>query len=333
MIEPPASAAGSNRPLLFRGSGSHDDDPGDAIAAWSWKASPPAGLHRAASRSRARARGPTSRWSSPAPAITRSPSPSWTRWASASAVRTLRVRVEATARPSAPRRGAPTSRSSTAAAARPSPARPGTGSPRRWRSRPRATGPPGVTFTYRWTVELPPGAVARSRPPRITFSPDDTAAEPNVRIETAGTAIAGRYTFVVAATDSRGMVAVGRQRVDVGNRPPVVSGRRPSPPAARLRAPPRRGSSPPATPPSPPGATRTATRSTPLGFTSTRSGDGGNVFDVQGLGDHARVTVVVPLREAGRRRLPHRPGRSAAGGSGRRRRERRPRPRPAGTSR
>ncbi len=31
-----------------------------------------------------------------------------------------------------------------------------------------------------------------------------------------------------------------------------------------------------------------------LGFTSSRSGDGGNVFDVQGLVDRARITVVVP---------------------------------------
>jgi hypothetical protein len=32
---------------------------------------------------------------------------------------------------------------------------------------------------------------------------------------------------------------------------------------------------------------------TPVGFSSTRSGDGGNVLDVQDLGDRARVTVVV----------------------------------------
>ena len=34
---------GTSRPLLFRGGGSHDADPGDAIAAWSWRVSPPAG--------------------------------------------------------------------------------------------------------------------------------------------------------------------------------------------------------------------------------------------------------------------------------------------------
>ena len=42
VIDPP-SPAGSNRPLLFRGTGSQDGDPGDSIAAWSWKATPPAG--------------------------------------------------------------------------------------------------------------------------------------------------------------------------------------------------------------------------------------------------------------------------------------------------
>ena len=65
----------------------------------------------------------------------------------------------------------------------------------------------------------------RSSQPRGSPSPPTTPPPSRVvRIETSGTAIAGRYTFVVAATDSRGMVAVGRQRVDVGNRPPVVSG-------------------------------------------------------------------------------------------------------------
>jgi hypothetical protein len=155
------------------------------------------------------------------------------------------------------------------------------------------SGPSGVTFTYRWTVELPP-ELAQQPVPRITFSPDDTSAEPAVRIETSGTAISGRYTFVVAATDSRGMVAVGRQRVDVGNRPPVLSGggrvllpHGYDAASARFVA---TGETPVATWSDPDGDPVT-----PLGFTSSRSGDGGSVLDVQGLGDHARVTVVVPF--------------------------------------
>ena len=99
---------------------------------------------------------------------------------------------------------------------------------------------------------------------------------------------------MVAATDSRGMVAVGRQRVDVGNRPPVLSGggrvllpHGYDAASARFVA---TGETPVATWSDPDGDPVT-----PLGFTSSRSGDGGSVLDVQGLGDHARVTVVVPF--------------------------------------
>jgi hypothetical protein len=152
--------------------------------------------------------------------------------------------------------------------------------------------PAGVTMSYRWSVEPPP-ELAQQPAPRVTFTPSDASPEPRVRIETAGTAISGRYTFVVSATDSRGMVAVGRQHVDVGNRPPVLVG------GGRVLLPhgydaaTRRfiatGDTPAATWSDPDGDPVT-----PLGFTSSRSGDGGNVLDVQGLGDRARITVVVP---------------------------------------
>ena len=42
VIDPPASA-GTNRPIVFRGAGSHDPDDGDSVSGWSWKVAPPAG--------------------------------------------------------------------------------------------------------------------------------------------------------------------------------------------------------------------------------------------------------------------------------------------------
>jgi hypothetical protein len=90
------------------------------------------------------------------------------------------------------------------------------------------------------------------------------------------------------------MVAVGRQRVDVGNRPPVLEGGgRVLLPHGFDRASARfvaTGDTPVATWSDPDGDPVT-----PLGFTSSRSGDGGSVLDVQGLGDHARITVVAPF--------------------------------------
>ena len=99
------------------------------------------------------------------------------------------------------------------------------------------------------------------------------------------------------------MVAVGRQRIEVRNRPPVVSGGGTTflphgydAATGRFVA---------------TGETGVATWSDPdgdpvsaLGFTSSRSGDGGNVFDVQGLVDRARITVVVPFARASEAALP-----------------------------
>lgn len=289
VIEPP-SPAGSNRPLLFRGSGSRDDDPGDSISGWSWKITPPAGstgcepLPGAGAGADFTVVFPCAGDHEVSLTVVDS-------MGLESAVRTLRVRVESTLDPPLLAAGAGVSVGHRCGAAPVSCSAWDGASPEVGLSA-NATGPTGVTFTYRWMVELPP-ELAQQPAPRITFSPGETASEPVVRIETAGTAIAGRYTFVVAATDSRGMVAVGRQRVDVGNRPPVVTG------GERVRLPHgydaasarfvATGETPAATWSDPDGDPVT-----PLGFTSTRSGDGESVFDVQGLGDHARITIVVP---------------------------------------
>ena len=289
VIELP-SPAGSNRPLLFRGAGSRDDDPGDSISAWSWKAAPP----------------PGSTGCEPFPG-TGAGSDFTVVFPCAgeheisltvvdsmgleSAARTLRLLVEPTLDPPVVAAGADVSIGHRCGAAPVSCSTWDGTSPEVTLSA-SATGPAGVTFTYVWTAELPP-ELAQQPAPRITFSPGETVSEPVVRIETEGTAIAGRYTFVVAATDSRGMIAVGRQLVDVGNRPPAVSGggrvllpHGYDPVSARFVA---IGETPAAAWSDPDGDPVT-----PLGFTSTWSGDGGSVFDVQGFGDHARLTVVVP---------------------------------------
>jgi hypothetical protein len=289
VIEPP-SPAGSNRPLLFRSAGSRDDDPGDSISGWSWKAAPPPGSTGCEPFP---GTGAGAEFTVVFPcagdhdvSLTVVDS-----MGLESAARTLRIRVEPTLDPPLVTAGPDVSVGHRCGPAPVSCTTWDGGAPEVPLSA-SASGPAGVTFTYRWTVELPP-ELARQPGPRISFSPGEDASEPVVRIETAGTAIAGRYTFVVAATDSRGMVAVGRQRVEVGNRPPVVSG------GGRILLPHgydavsaqfvATGETPAASWSDPDGDPVI-----PLGFTSTRSGDGGSVFDVQGLGDRARITVVVP---------------------------------------
>jgi hypothetical protein len=290
VIEAPLSI-GVSRPAVFRGGGSHDADPGDAVTAWAWRASAPAGTSGCDPL-------PASGWGADFTVVfpcagdhdvVLSVTDSL---GLGSAERVVRVHVEATS--DAPLvsplpdfavehacRGTPLSCTTwnglssevTLSAA--------------------ASAPPGVTFTFRWTVELPP-ELASQPPPRVTFVPGDSVAAPRVRIETAGTAIAGRYTFVVAATDSRGLVAVGRQRVDVGNRPPVVSGGgsmtlpHAYEPATRSFV--ASGDTPAATWSDPDGDPVA-----PIGFTTTRSGDGGSVFEARSVGDRAHVTVVVPF--------------------------------------
>ena len=289
VIEPPDSA-GSNRPLLFRGAASHDDDPGDAVSAWSWKASAPPGTSGCEPLP---ATGNAADFSVvfPCPGEQEVSLSVQDSMGATSAARTLRVRVAATLDPPVAAVG-PLLSIEHRCSGVPLSCTPWDGVSTEIALSATATGPAGVTFAYRWSVELPP-ELAGLPAPAVTFTPGESVADPGVRIETAGTAIAGRYTFVVAVTDSRGMVAVGRQQVDVGNRPPGISG------GGRVLLPHgfdaatgrfvATGETPAASWSDPDGDPVT-----PLGFTSTRSGDGGNVFDVQGLGDRARITVVVP---------------------------------------
>jgi len=157
----------------------------------------------------------------------------------------------------------------------------------------QATGPTGLTFSYHWTAALPPELAGKTAP-RVTFLPGPDVASPSVLVETDGTAIAGRYTFTVQATDSRGMVAVGRQRLSVGNRPPVVSGggtfEIPHTYQAATRTFAATGTTPPLSVTDPDGDPVTW-----LGFAFSHAGDGGSGFQGEDLGDRASVTVTVPF--------------------------------------
>jgi hypothetical protein len=294
LIEVPPSA-GSNRPVTFRGGGSHDIDPGDSVTSWAWKTSAPAGttgcepLPATGSGADFTVVFPCGGDHDLSLTVTDS-------LGLAGAERTVRVHVEATLDPPA-LFVAPDLSVDHLCSGAPLSCTPWNGISSSIGLSATGIAPPGATFTFRWSVELPP-QLASQPPPRVTFTPDETAAEPKVLIETAGTAIAGRYTFAVAATDSRGMVAVGRQRVDVGNRPPVVSGGGAIALSHAYEAATRSfvaaGNTPATTWTDPDGDPVGL-----VGFSSSRSGDGGNVFDVQGQGDHARLTVVVPYTRPG----------------------------------
>lgn len=160
-----------------------------------------------------------------------------------------------------------------------------------------ATGPAAGGFAYRWRYQLPP-ALEGKPAPTVTFSPDEASPAPVVAVATQGTAIAGPWDFVVEATDSRGLVAVGTQRVTIGNRPPEIQGA--GAPLIKV---------PHVFNPSAPGAvtgTMAALGTTPIvavadpdgdpfeaAFSSSHSGDGTNAFLMQDQGDHAGFSVVV----------------------------------------
>jgi hypothetical protein len=158
-----------------------------------------------------------------------------------------------------------------------------------------ASGPVGLTFSYSWSTLLPQ-ALAGSRAPEIAFLPGPDVASPTVLISTNGSAIAGTYTFTVEATDSRGMVAVGRVNVSVGNRPPVIAGggtfEIPHAYQASTQTFVASGTTPSLTVTDPDGDPVTS-----LGFAFTHSGDGGSTFEGQEEGDCATVTVAVPFTE------------------------------------
>jgi len=292
IIEAPASP-GTNRPLLLRGGSSRDDDPGDAVSTWSWKVSPPAGT-TACEPLPGQGSGPDLTVVFPCAGDHEISLTVADSQGLASPPRTVLLKVEPTVDP--PRLGAgPDVVVAHRCAGTPLACTPWDGSSGEVLLTAAGEVPAGVSFTYRWSVELPPELSAQPAP-RVTFTPSDAVAEPRVHIETSGTAIAGRYTFVVLLTDSRGMVAVARQRIDVTNRPPVVAGGGAvilphgyEPGTRRFVA---SGETPPTTWSDPDGDPVTS-----LGFTSTHAGDGGAVFDVQDQGDRARLTVVVPYEK------------------------------------
>ncbi len=160
-----------------------------------------------------------------------------------------------------------------------------------------ATGPAGGGFAYKWRYQ-PPAELAGKPAPAVAFAPDDASPTPVVAMSTQGTAIAGEWKFVLEATDTRGLIAVGTQKVNVGNRPPEIQGA--GAPSIEV---------PHAFNPASPGAsagTMTALGATPTltvsdpdgdpvekGFASSHAGDGASAFLVQDLGDHATFSVVV----------------------------------------
>ena len=159
----------------------------------------------------------------------------------------------------------------------------------------------GLTYRWRWQApaQLPPDP-----PPSVTFDPSDTDPAPAVAISTRGTAIAGRWLFVVEATDSRGLIAVGTQEVTVENQPPVIDDAgpaviqvphvfNPSSPGSGTGTMSALGQTPAVTVSDPDGDPVEAA------FASAHSGDGSNSFMVQDLGDRADFSVVVLYRGAG----------------------------------
>lgn len=152
-------------------------------------------------------------------------------------------------------------------------------------------------FTYRWSYRLPPELSGKPGP-SVAFSPDEASPAPVVAVQTQGTAIAGAWEFVVEVTDSRGLVAVGTQRVVIGNRPPDVQGAgpaliqvphlfSPSAPGASTGTMVALGATPALVVTDPDGDPFEAT------FGHAHSGDGANAFLVQGLADHATFSVMV----------------------------------------
>ena len=100
----------------------------------------------------------------------------------------------------------------------------------------------GDAVTYRWDWIPPPGVVTATAPP-VTFVSGQDGATPVVTITTPGTALAGRWSFVVTVTDANGLSARATQVVVIQNQPPVVGGGQPltvshsyDPATARYRA-------------------------------------------------------------------------------------------------
>jgi hypothetical protein len=150
-----------------------------------------------------------------------------------------------------------------------------------------ASSPLSTDFTYEWSVALP----AIQPAPRVVLDPPGSPA-PALRIETDGTAIAGDYLFTVRAIDGYHLVAVGRQRVTVGNRAPVIGGAGPLAVPHAFDAAGRRFLA--AGTVSAAAADPDGDPVTPLGFTARHSGDGPGTFEVVGGGWSADFTIAVP---------------------------------------
>ncbi|MGA8890873.1 MAG: hypothetical protein WB493_04840 [Anaeromyxobacteraceae bacterium] len=292
VIDAPATP-GTNRPLLLRGGASRDDDPGDAVSSWSWKISPPPGT-TACEPLPGQGSGPDITVVFPCPGDHEVSLTVTDTQGLASPPRTVHLGVAPTLDPPLLSAGPDVVVGHRCAGA-PLACTPWDGVSGDVLLTAAGEVPAGVSFTYRWSVETPAELGAQPAP-RITFTPSESAAEPRVRIETPGSAISGRYTFVVQLTDSRGMVAVARQRIDVTNRPPLLSGGGAvllphgyEPGTRRFVA---SGETAPAAWSDPDGDPVAS-----LGFTSVHAGDGGAVFDVQDQGDRARLTVVVPYEK------------------------------------
>ena len=291
VVGTPASLV-SNLVLRFDAHGSHDPDPGDAIAGWSWDVraagtpSPACEPLLGAGRDQAEltvlfpcggefdvslvvadSLGVTSTPSTVRVGVATSPDPPEVV---AGADRTVDHRCTGTPPVCTPWDGASSSYALSA-----------------W-----ATGPLGVTFRYRWTA-APPPELAGQPAPRVRFLPGPDVASPEAVLETDGTAIAGRWTFTVVATDSRELSAVARQRLDVGNRPPVLEGggtlEVPHAYDAASRTFSASGTTPPASWSDPDGDPVAS-----LGFAWVHEGDGTGTFAGVDLGDRATFAVSVP---------------------------------------
>jgi hypothetical protein len=296
--QPPVAVVGtpgalvSNAPLRFDAHGSHDPDPGDAVSGWSWDVRPAGASSPAceplvsAGRDQAEltvlfpcgGEFDVSLVVADSLGVTSAPS-------------TVRVAVATSPDPPQVTAG-PDGRVEHRCAGAPLVCTPWDGASTSFALSAQATGPLGVTFRYRWTATPPPELEGQPAP-RVRFVPGPDVASPDAFLETEGTAIAGRWTFTVVATDSRELSAIARQRLDVGNRPPVIVGggalevpHRYEPASRTFTA---SGTTPPATWSDPDGDPLA-----PLGFTWVHEGDGAGTFGGTDLGDRASFAVSVP---------------------------------------
>lgn len=77
-----------------------------------------------------------------------------------------------------------------------------------------------ANLTYAWDVTPPPGVDRASVD--VRFEPGPDVPSPTVRLGSAGTRLAGTWTFGVTVRDADGLTVMGRQLVTVGDRPPAI---------------------------------------------------------------------------------------------------------------